>query len=254
MKYCIKCRGKNSEEEIYCDWCGALLPPEKQVNLFSFLKNRFHIFTIIGIFGAVLFYIANFLINNPDNPLFNIPLVGLSLKLILQIGLLIGFFIIFLLLAMLLFELGKIKRKVWPLKFLMVLIFYFLLFAVFLFLIRVICYFNTWIKERFTELKMAKIACPKCNSKKLYNLQSGKRRCARCRYEFIPHKLPLTFSRDEWKEILHLFLMEQSSNSIAEQTRFEQRRVLRALPRFDLWWPKTFQISSPVLSKWMKPI
>ena len=78
---------------------------------------------------------------------------------------------------------------------------------------------------------MVKIACPKCNSKKLYNLQSGKRRCARCKYEFIPHKLPLTFSRNEWKEILHLFLMEQSSNSIAEQTGFEQRRVLRALTK-----------------------
>ena len=49
------------------------------------------------------------------------------------------------------------------------------------------------------------------------------------RYEFIPHKLPITFSRDEWKEILHLFLMEQSSNSIAEQTGFNKQRVMRAL-------------------------
>jgi transposase len=78
---------------------------------------------------------------------------------------------------------------------------------------------------------MAKIACPKCNSKKLYKKQSGKRRCAECRYEFTPHKLPLTFSRDEWKAILHQFLLEQSSNSIAEQTGFEQRRVLRALSK-----------------------
>ena len=78
---------------------------------------------------------------------------------------------------------------------------------------------------------MAKIACPKCNSKKLYNMQRGNKRCARCRYEFIPHKLPLTFTRDEWKKILHLFLREQSSNSIAEQTGFEQRRVLRALTK-----------------------
>jgi len=44
-------------------------------------------------------------------------------------------------------------------------------------------------------------------------------------------KLPLTFSRDQWEEIIHLFLMEQSSNSIAEQTGFEQRRVLRALTK-----------------------
>lgn len=78
---------------------------------------------------------------------------------------------------------------------------------------------------------MGKIACLKCNSKKLYKLQNGKRRCAQCRYEFIPHKLPLTFSRDEWKEIIHLFLLEQSSNSITEQTKFEQRRVLRALTK-----------------------
>ena len=76
---------------------------------------------------------------------------------------------------------------------------------------------------------MAKIACPKCNQKKLYKMSDGKRRCARCQYEFIPHKLPLTFLRDEWKEILHLFLMEQSSNSIAEQTGFNKQRVMRAL-------------------------
>ena len=76
---------------------------------------------------------------------------------------------------------------------------------------------------------MAKIACPKCNQKKLYQMSDGKRRCARCQYKFIHHKLPLTFSRNEWKEILHLFLMEQSSNSIAEQTGFNKQRVMRAL-------------------------
>jgi len=69
---------------------------------------------------------------------------------------------------------------------------------------------------------MTKIACLKCNSKKLYKMSDGKRRCARCLYEFTPHKLPLTFSRDEWKQIIHLFLMEQSSNSIAEQTGFDR--------------------------------
>ena len=42
-------------------------------------------------------------------------------------------------------------------------------------------------------------------------------------------QITLTFTRDEWKEILHLFLMEQSSNSIAEQTGFNKQRVMRAL-------------------------
>lgn len=37
------------------------------------------------------------------------------------------------------------------------------------------------------------------------------------------------FSRNEWKEIHHLFLMEQSFNSIAEQTGFKKQRVMRAL-------------------------
>lgn len=60
---------------------------------------------------------------------------------------------------------------------------------------------------------------------------TGRRRCARCRYDFYPHRLPLRFSRDEWKEILHLFLMEQSSNSIVEQTGLDKKRVLRALTR-----------------------
>jgi hypothetical protein len=81
---------------------------------------------------------------------------------------------------------------------------------------------------------MTKIACLKCNSKKLYKMSDGKRRCAQCQYEFIPHKLPLTFSREEWRVIIHLFLMEQSSCSIAEQTGFDKQRVMRALTRIRL--------------------
>jgi transposase len=76
---------------------------------------------------------------------------------------------------------------------------------------------------------MVKIACPKCNSKKLYKMSSGKRRCSECKYDFIPHNLPLRLTRDEWKHIIRLFLMEQNSNSIVERTKFERRRVFRAL-------------------------
>jgi len=78
---------------------------------------------------------------------------------------------------------------------------------------------------------MVKIACPKCNSKKLYKMSSGKRRCSACKYDFIPHNLPLRLTRDEWKHIIRLFLMEQNSNSIIERTRFERRRVFRALTK-----------------------
>ena len=78
---------------------------------------------------------------------------------------------------------------------------------------------------------MVKIACPKCNSKKLYKMSSGKRRCSECKYDFIPHKLPMRLTRDEWKQIIQFFLMEQNSNSIIERTRFERRRVFRALTK-----------------------
>jgi transposase len=81
---------------------------------------------------------------------------------------------------------------------------------------------------------MAKVACPKCNRKKLYKMSDGKRRCAGCQHEFIPHKLSLTFSRDEWKEILHLFLMEHSSNSIAGQRGFNKQMDIKALNKIRL--------------------
>ena len=81
---------------------------------------------------------------------------------------------------------------------------------------------------------MAKITCPKCSTKKLYKMRTGKRRCSRCKYEFIPHKLPLHLTRKQWREILHLFLMEQSSNSIVKQTRLDKKRVLRAFTKVRL--------------------
>ena len=81
---------------------------------------------------------------------------------------------------------------------------------------------------------MAKITCPKCKGKKLYKMRAGRRRCSQCKYDFTPHRLPLRLTREEWKEILHLFLMEQSSNSIVEQTGLEKKRVLRALTKVRL--------------------
>jgi len=76
---------------------------------------------------------------------------------------------------------------------------------------------------------MTKITCPKCDGKKLYKMSTGRRRCAQCKYDFFPHALPLRLTRREWREIIHLFLMEQSSNSIVEQTGLDKKRVLRAL-------------------------
>ena len=76
---------------------------------------------------------------------------------------------------------------------------------------------------------MVKISCPKCRSKKVYLLSNGKRKCSRCKYEFTPHRLPLYLTRDQWREIIRWFLLEQSSQNISLRTGFERRRVLRSL-------------------------
>ena len=76
---------------------------------------------------------------------------------------------------------------------------------------------------------MVKISCPKCEAKKVYLLSNKKRKCSRCRYEFTPHRLPLYFTRDQWREIIRWFLLELSSQNISLRTSFERRRVLRAL-------------------------
>lgn len=76
---------------------------------------------------------------------------------------------------------------------------------------------------------MGKISCPKCRSKKVYLLSNGKRKCSRCKYEFKPHRLPLYLTRDQWKEIIKWFLLEQSSLNISPQNPNRTKTVLRAL-------------------------
>jgi len=76
---------------------------------------------------------------------------------------------------------------------------------------------------------MVKVSCPKCPAKKVYLLSNGKRKCSRCKYEFTPHRLPLYLTKDEWREIIRWFLLEQSSQNISLRTGLERKRVLRAL-------------------------
>ena len=76
---------------------------------------------------------------------------------------------------------------------------------------------------------MVKIQCPKCRSKKVYLLGNKKRRCSKCQYEFTPPRDPLRLTRDQWKDILKWFLLEQSSQNISIRSSLERRRVMRAL-------------------------
>ncbi|MDD1673889.1 MAG: hypothetical protein LUP99_05725 [Methanomicrobiales archaeon] len=77
---------------------------------------------------------------------------------------------------------------------------------------------------------MVRIECPKCRTKKVYRLGNGKRRCSRCRYDFIPHRLPLYLTRDQWREIIRWFLLEQSSESVSLRTSIERKRYYELLP------------------------
>lgn len=73
--------------------------------------------------------------------------------------------------------------------------------------------------------------CPRCESLKVYVFTDGRLRCAPCRFEWRAGRLPLRLSRQQWRQVLHLFLLGLSSNKIAQETGVERRRVLRALER-----------------------
>jgi transposase len=60
-------------------------------------------------------------------------------------------------------------------------------------------------------------------------MKRGNRRCAVCRYDWYPNRLPLHLTRTQWRSILGWFLREQSAKVIAEETGLERRRVIRAL-------------------------
>ena len=71
--------------------------------------------------------------------------------------------------------------------------------------------------------------CPKCSFKKIYDIRRGKCRCASCKYEWTPHRLPLNFNRREWIRVLRWFLHGLSAKAISDETSFHRQRILRAL-------------------------
>jgi len=101
---------------------------------------------------------------------------------------------------------------------------------------------------------MVRIQCPKCRSGKIYLLGTGKRRCARCHYDFTTHRLPLYLTKDQWKEIISWFLLEQSSQTIlfGPQLSGEECSTLSQSSGTSL--SKIFRISSLVLSRLMRPV
>jgi len=75
------------------------------------------------------------------------------------------------------------------------------------------------------------VRCPRCGAGKIYRVRRGYARCAGCGYEWRPGRMPLKLTREEWRRVLHLFLLGLSSNKITEETGLQKKRVLRALTK-----------------------
>ena len=73
------------------------------------------------------------------------------------------------------------------------------------------------------------MTCPRCDSRKSWLLKSGRRRCARCRFDWTPGRLPLRLTQRQWRAILQWFVRGSSSAQIAHETHLDRKRVLRAL-------------------------
>ena len=71
--------------------------------------------------------------------------------------------------------------------------------------------------------------CPRCGARKFWTLRNGRRRCARCRYDWKPDRLPLRLSRRQWRTLLEWFVRGMTSAQIAQETHLERKRILRAL-------------------------
>jgi transposase len=73
------------------------------------------------------------------------------------------------------------------------------------------------------------MACPRCGGRKSWVLKGGRRRCAQCRFDWTPGRLPLRLTQRQWRALLQWFVRGSSSAQIAHETRLDRKRVLRAL-------------------------
>lgn len=71
--------------------------------------------------------------------------------------------------------------------------------------------------------------CPRCGASKSWLLKDGRRRCAVCRHDWRPGRLPLRLSAAEWRDVLRWFVRGATSAEIAAETGLDRKRVLRAL-------------------------
>jgi hypothetical protein len=73
------------------------------------------------------------------------------------------------------------------------------------------------------------LRCPRCGATKSWLLSDGRRRCANCRRDWRPGRLPLRLSWRQWRDVLRWFVRGATVADIAVETGLDRKRVLRAL-------------------------
>lgn len=73
--------------------------------------------------------------------------------------------------------------------------------------------------------------CPKCSFNKSYRIRRNKVRCVKCKYEWVPNRLPARLLASQWRKILGWFLRGLSSQNIANETGINRLRIIRALSK-----------------------
>lgn len=79
------------------------------------------------------------------------------------------------------------------------------------------------------ETRLPSPRCPRCGHRKSWLLKNGRRRCARCRFDWRPGRLPLRLTPGQWRAVLRWFLRDVPGAAVARETRLDRKRVLRAL-------------------------
>src|SRR5512136_3470531 len=74
-----------------------------------------------------------------------------------------------------------------------------------------------------------RLQCPYCGHRAYWILSRDRRRCAGCRRDWRPARLPLRLTAAQWRALLAWFLRGVSSQAIADETGLARKRVLRAL-------------------------
>ena len=75
---------------------------------------------------------------------------------------------------------------------------------------------------------MTRVKCPRCGNNKSWSIRRNKRKCAACKYEWPPQKLPLQISRKQWRQLIRHFLASETIDFTVKKVNLGRGQVLRA--------------------------